>query len=340
MSENTVPSDLAVHIERVAAETAFSGVVRVDAGGSIEYVRAFGMAHQAYGIANTVDTRLAIASGTKGFTALAVVALIEDGVLRFDTPAREVLVDDLPLIDDRVTVEHLLGHRSGIGDYLDEDQMGSIDDPAMPVPVHQLAVPEDYLRVLDGFAMVAEPGERFAYNNGGYVVLALIAERAGGTPYHDLVRTRVFEPAGMSATSFPRADHLPGDAATGYLGEHGPRTNALHMPLVGVGDGGAYSTAADSSAFWETLFDGRIVSTEHVAEMTRPRSVNDDGTRRHGLGFWCHPTSDVIWIEGYDAGISFMSTRDPGRRLTHTVCSNTSEGAWPMVRLLDSLLDT
>ena len=138
---------------------------------------------------NTVDTRFAIASGTKGFTALAVMSLIEDGSLDLDTTARSVLGDDLPSIDEAVTVEHLLAHRSGIGDYLDEDAMDHISDYAMTVPVHELATTEQYLAVLDGYETVSKPGERFSYNNGGYVVLALIAERASGMPFHELVRT-------------------------------------------------------------------------------------------------------------------------------------------------------
>ena len=86
-----------------------------------------------------------------------------------------------------MTVEHLLAHRSGIGDYLDEDAVESVDDYVLPVPVHRLATTEDYLQVLDGHPQAFPPGERFAYNNGGFVVLALIAERAAGAPFPDLV---------------------------------------------------------------------------------------------------------------------------------------------------------
>ena len=133
----------------------------------------------------------AIASGAKGLTALAVVSLVEDGTLDLTTTARSVLGNDLPLIDDDVTVEHLLAHRSGIGDYLDEEAGYEITDYVMPVPVHELATTEEFLAVLDGHPTVFPPGERFAYCNGGYVVLALIAERASGAPFHDLVRRRV-----------------------------------------------------------------------------------------------------------------------------------------------------
>ena len=86
-----------------------------------------------------------------------------------------------------MTVEQLLAHRSGIGDYLDEDDGGDTRY-VLPVPVHELATTEDYLAVLDGYPPKFAPGERFAYNNGGFVVLALIAERSSGVPFHDLVR--------------------------------------------------------------------------------------------------------------------------------------------------------
>ena len=99
-----------------------------------------------------------------------------------------------------MTIEHLLAHRSGIGDYLDEHDGHEVSDYVMTVPVHTLATTENYVLVLDGHPTVFPAGERFAYNNGGFVVLALIAERAAGVPYHDLVRQRVCEPAGMSET--------------------------------------------------------------------------------------------------------------------------------------------
>ena len=137
----------------------------------------------------------------------------------------------------------------------------------MPVPVHRLATAEDYLSVLAGHPTVFPAGERFAYNNGGYVVLALLAERASGIGYHDLVRRCVLEPAGMVDTAFLRSDELPARAARGYLAREGLRTNVLHLPVVGVGDGGAYSTAADLHRFWQALHAGRIVSRATVEQM-------------------------------------------------------------------------
>ena len=224
-------------VDRIAAETGFSGVVRVDRGDDVLLAEAFGLAHRAFEIPNTVDTRFGTASGTKGLTALTVMSLVQDGTLDLATTARSLLGDDLPLIDDRVTVEHLLAHRSGIGDYFDEEIERPITDHVLTVPVHELATIESHLRVLDGFPSKFAPGERFSYCNGGYVVLALLAERASGTPFHELVVQRVCVPARMPDTAFLRSDELPGRTAIGYLDQStaiGPTCSISRYAGVGT----------------------------------------------------------------------------------------------------------
>ncbi len=328
-------------VDSLAHANGFSGVVRVDRDGEVEFANAWGFAHRGHETPNTVETQFAIASGTKGLTAVAVASLIEGGSLDLSTTARSVLGRDLPLIDDDVTIEHLLSHRSGIGDYLDEEADHDVADYLMPVPVHELATTEQYVVVLDGHDPKFRPDESFAYCNSGYVVLALIAERTSGVPFHELVRQRVCDPAGMGNTEFLRSDELPGRAALGYLTIDGiTRTNVFHLPVRGSGDGGIYSTVADVSSFWRAFFAGQILSTNWVAEMVRPRSEVPRGSRRYGLGFWLDASSAVVMLEGSDAGVSFRSVHDPGRQITHTVISNTSDGAWPITRLLAERLST
>ncbi|MFN8233430.1 MAG: serine hydrolase domain-containing protein [Actinomycetota bacterium] len=149
-------------------------------------------------------------------------------------------------------------------------------------------------------------------------MLALIAEGVSGEPFHDLVVRRACEPAGMTRTSFLRTDELPDDAALGYLDREGDRTNALKLPARcngngdgdGDGDGGIYSTAADLHACWDALLASRIVSRGRVDEMLRPRSAFPREEKRYGLGFHIDATrDDVVWMEGYDAGASMLSTR-------------------------------
>ena len=329
--------DLAESIDRIAADNQFSGVVRVDIDNAVAFERAYGFANRAYAVPNAVDSQFGLASGTKGLTALTVVSLIETGHLDLATTARSILNDDLPLIDDAVTIEQLLAHRSGIGDYFDEETSGEIDEYVISAPVHELRTTEAYVPILDGYAQKFAPGERFSYCNGGYVVLALLAERAAGTSFYDLVAQRVCQPAGMRDTDFLRSDELPGRAAVGYLTAEGQRTNGLHLAVRGSGDGGIFSTAADLHALWHAFFDGRIVSPRWVAEMTRARSDVPEEQARYGLGFWLDPVNTAVRLEGYDAGVSMRTVHDPSRNVTFTVLSNTSPGAWPVARYLASV---
>ena len=223
-------------------------------------------------------------------------------------------------------------HRSGIGDYLDEDADYGITDYVLRAPAHELATTEQHLAVLDGHPTKFSAGERFSYCNGGFVVLALIAERVSGVPFHDLVMQRVCDPAGMADTAFLRSDQLPGRAALGYLEIDGAwRSNVLHLPVRGNGDGGIFSTVADIRLLWEAFFAGKVVPAHWMSEMTRPRSRISDN-ERYGLGFWLDGSGDAVRLEGYDAGVSFRSWHHPSSGLSHTVISNTNEGAWPLTR--------
>ena len=107
---------------------------------------------------------------------------------------------------------------------------------------------------------------------------------------------------------------------------------------LGSGDGGIYSTAADITALWQSLFTGKIVPAAWVAEMVRARSDVPSESMRYGLGFWLGRHDDTVILEGFDAGVSFRSVHDPRSSMTHTVISNSSDGAWPITRCLDELL--
>ncbi len=300
--------------------------------------RVYGLAHRGYGVPNTADTRFAVASGGKGFTALAVMSLVEEGVLRLDGTAREHLGADLPLVPDDVTIEQLLAHRSGIGDDLDEDDDLAPDAYVLKRPVHEYTDVEVFVPELDGFAPKFAPGERFSYCNGGFVVLALVAQRASGRSYHDLVRERVIAPAGLVDTEILRSDEPGPRTATHYLDETGPRTSVLHLPVLGSGDGGICTTAADLRTFWTALLAGRIVPRERVAEMVRPHSEVPEEGMRYGLGVWLAPEGDVVHLIGGDAGVSFRSAHDPGTDVTWSVLGNSSNGAWPVARAVMEVL--
>jgi len=326
-------SAIAAALDAAALDSGFSGVIRVDHDGET-FARGYGLADRAHRIEATAEHRFGVASIAKGFTALAVGALVDDGRIGVDDPVRPVLGTDLPLVDDRVTVGQLLAHRSGIGDYLDESE-GEITDYVLDLPVHRLDSTEAFLPVLDGRPQQEEPGEAFRYNNAGFVLLALVVERVTGMPFQDWVAERVFRPAGMTATGYPRTDEPTGDVAPGYLDQDGSRTNVLHLPVRGSGDGGAVTTAADLAAFWSAVVGGRIVSAQTLAALTTPVSDVPDEGLRYGRGFWLGEQSDTVLLEGYDAGVSARTWHRPSTGVTGTVIANWSDGAWPVLQAID-----
>jgi CubicO group peptidase (beta-lactamase class C family) len=324
---------LAARVDAAAGRAGFSGVVRVDRGDEVRVLAAYGWADRAHGVPLTPDHRLGTASLTKGLTAITVMSLVADGALSLGTTARSVLGDDLPLIDDGVTVEHLLSQRSGIGDYLDEELLESADDHVMPVPVHRLESSDDYLAILGGHPQRTPPGTEVRYNNGAFVVLAVLAERVSGVPFAELVVERVCDPAGLAATRFLRMDELPGDAARGYLDADGLRTNVLHLPVRGSGDGGCFTTAADLRTLWLALLDGRLLPERWVQEMRRPRVEPVGGSLGYGLGLWLH-ASGALELHGYDAGASSWTVHDPASASTWTVLSNVTGGVRDVIPVL------
>ena len=184
----------------------------------------------------------------------------------------------------------------------------------LPVPVHELATTEQFVPSWTAFPTKFPPGERFSYCNGGYVVLALIAERASGVPYHDLVGSGSASRPGWRDTAFLRSDELPGRAAARLPAERrtagAPTCSTCRCAATATA--GSTPRVADLSTLLAALFAGRIVPARWVAEMVRPRSDVPAEPMRYGLGFWLHGHGTTVMLMGYDAGVSFRSVHDPG----------------------------
>ena len=326
-------------VEAAARGAGFTGVVAVEVGEQRVFERCYGFAHRGFAVPNTAGTRFALASGSKTYTAVAVLRLVEQGRLQLADPVRPILGDDLPLIDGAVTIEHLLTHTSGIGDYLDEEADWQPTDYVMTLPVHVLAETSGFLPMLEGHPQKFRPGERFGYCNQGFMVLALVIERVAGVGFHDFVEREVFAPAELHHTGFLRSDDLPGDAALGYLEKSGNHTNVLHLPVRGNGDGGAYTTVGDLHRFWRALLAGRILRPELVDELTRPRSDVPDEGMRYAAGLWLHATGPELIMAGYDAGVAARSVHDPRSSTTATVLSNSSRGAGAVIDVVQGFFD-
>ena len=190
--------------------------------------------------------------------------------------------------------------------------------------------PRGYLPLLNAHSQQTAPGDSFLYNNSAFVMLSLVIETTTGS-YHRAVRDHVFTPAAMPGAGFFRTDDLPANTAVGYMANG--RSNVFHLPVIGMGDGGAFLTIDDTTAFWDALLTGAIVSIEHVTAMTTEVSIHND-TQSYGRGFWLDPGADHVWFEGIDAGVSFQSGLFRDADVRYSVLSNTSAGVWPLVKTI------
>lgn len=330
------PESLQDEIAAVADDGDFSGVAMVRRGGELSVDLARGLADRDARRRVTRDTAFGGASVTKGFTAVGVATMVEDGALTWDARVHE-LSDAFSMIDSSVTIEQLLAHTSGIGDYLDEEILGDIDDEIMTLPVRELVEPADYLPMLLDHPHREPPGTVFRYNNSGYVVLSILMGIAG-QGFQDIVESRILEPALMSSSGFFDVAALPDHAAVGYLTDG--RTNVTHLPARGAGDGGMYTTAPDLLSFWSALESGEIVSADTAARLTGAsgNSVNADRNRlglRYGRGFWRDEAPGLVFLMGMDAGVSACTGVHRETDSVYAVLSNTSSGAWPLVKVIE-----
>src|SRR5688500_15338174 len=126
-------------------EHAFSGVISIRQQDTVLYERAAGYADRSNKIANSLETRFGIASGTKFFTALAIGKLIEAQKLSFSTKLKDCIALNFPRYSQEITIRHLLTHTSGIPDYYDEEKISDFDNLSLSIPWYALKSPRDYL---------------------------------------------------------------------------------------------------------------------------------------------------------------------------------------------------
>ncbi len=339
-----------MHLDRHALEDAialqherdpFSGVVSVRERGEVVFEGAFGLAHRAERIANTLATRFGIASGTKTLTAVAVARLVDEGRLAFDARLSDCIDAPLPGFDPDVTLHQLLTHCAGIPDYFDEAVMDDYEALWRERPMYRFRSPSDFLPLFARLPMKAAPGTTWAYNNAGYVLLGLAVERAAGMPFVDYVERHVMQACGMTASGFFPLDRLPAGTARGYLPteDGGWRTNAYAVPIIGGADGGAFTTAHDVALFWDALMAGRLVSEPTLARILTPhwRTDPERDDQHYGYGLWIRQRegrSARYAMVGEDPGVAFSSTYRPDTGVLCSLLGNTVDASWAMLRAI------
>lgn len=318
----------------------FSGVIsfsrpdgRLDA--------AFGQAIRALHLPNTVETRFQMASGCKVFTAVAVGQLIERGLLTPHTPLLDCLEVPLPHIAPSVTLHHLLTHTSGVPDYFDESVMHDYAEVWKDRPMYRVRSPRDFVPLFHHLPMTFAPGERFAYNNSGFILLGLVVEALTGQSFTSYVQQHIFAPAGMTDSGYFWADSLPDRTAYAYLRrpDGSWATNIFSVPIVGGPDGGAYTTAGDMERFWTALSGGRLLNPEWILRARVPTGRSGPSAH-YGYGVWVDEArgGPEFFVEGSDPGVALRSTFIPGKEAIFTVLGNTGEALWHFYDPLKSAL--
>ena len=275
------------------------GIVR---DGRLEFFEGHGLADIATKTPITEDTVFRIGSITKLFTAIAMMQLVERGLVDLDAPVNDYL-RAYALIPAEAslgpaTLRHLLTHTAGIPDVRRiTDLLQASFTPSGGRPP-QLSVElgkrlpslAEYYR--GGLRVVVEPGSAFAYSNHGYATLGQIVEDVSGIPLERFFRERIFEPLGMADSDVVRSDRIASRLATGYaIGSRGP-TAVPDRDWIGAGAGGIYSTARDLARFVAALLDGganehgRMLEPATLATMFEPNYQPDARLPGMGLGFF------------------------------------------------------
>ena len=308
----------------------------------LEYVGGF--ADLANEIPNSLETKFASASAGKVFVAVGILQLIEKGMLHFHDTLGKILDIDLHQIDANVTVEQLLNHTSGVPDYFDESVMDEYEELWVDYPNYKIRHNSDLLPLFIDKPMMYPKGERFQYNNTGYVLLAMIIEKVTGMEFDQYLKQNVFDVCGMQSTGYYELDKLPAKCSDNYIycpETGGYRTNIFSVDVKGTGAGGAFITVKDIVRFWKGLLSHQLISEEMLTRMFSRQSGDGRDTEEgyYGFGVWLFTETegkDHPYFQGCDPGVSFISEYNPNDGLISVMVSNFGDNVWEEMRNIRS----
>lgn len=336
-----VTSQVATQIERAVdeavaapiAERRFAGVVLVAREGRPLVRKAYGMADREQNIAHTPETPFMIMSVSKQFTAALIVRLAAAGKLRLTDRVSNYLAD-WPAEWHDVEIRHLLAHSSGLD--IDTTYFWLVKHHPEYWP--ESGPPPAY----EPRALVSAPGTAYRYANVGYTLLSMIAAKAGGRPFDDLLRDEVFRPLRLTRTQPERNGvRVPG-RARGYTRRDGELALAEQKTIDIVGAGDLVSTVDDLLRFDLAFDDDRFLPAALREAMLTPHV---EGTRGASLGYgWFLRTSAggraLQYHSGAGAGFRAFHYRLPNERLAVIVLTNINETEQPWIApLVDQIAE-
>ena len=292
----------------------FPGVsIVVVRDGKIDYVKGYGLANIEHKVVVKPETVFQSGSIGKQFAAFAIMLLVEDGKIRLNDKLTKFFLN-VPISWDSITVENLLTHTAGFGEYSDDFN-------------YRADYTEDsLLNIIKKIPLKFAAGEKSEYSNMGYVILGLIISKVTGKFYGDFLKQRIFEPLGMkTARIISEYDIIPNRSA-GYRLEDGEIKNQKWVsPSINTtADGSLYVTALDM-AKWEAGLNAlRFLDKESYQAMWSPVKLKDGSTFPYGFGWWIDSVQGKQIIEHNGTWQGFESTikRYPQQKIAVIVLAN------------------
>lgn len=247
----------------------FDGSVLIAEKGKIVYQNSFGQADREWGVPNAPDVKYQIASMTKQFTAVMILQLVEEGKLRLDGVITDYLPEYRKDTGSRITIEHLLQHKSGIKSYT--------AIPGFWTDLIRRHYSKDKaVKELHSGDFIIEPGKTYRYNNSGYCLLAFILEEVTGKSYDENLRERILEPLGLKNTGRVDPTVILKNKAQGYIRVPAGYANDAYedMPVF-IGTGDMYSTVEDLLIWNRAVHKGDLLSEKTREYMFTVHSPTD-----------------------------------------------------------------
>lgn len=273
--------ELVGKIDSLAEATLADGMVAslaigVKHGDDLLMAKGYGMADLENAVPAKAETVYRIGSITKQFTSAAIMQLFEEGKIGLDDSMTRYL-PDFPTQGHEVTIRHLLTHTSGIQSYTGMEGWSANQ-------VFDLTE-EEQIDLFKNEPFNFAPGEEFLYNNSGYFLLGVIIGKVSGEGYRGYLKTHLFEPLGLTGSSYCDEGPLIPWRAEGYEVVDGEILNDRYLSMNLPGAAGALcSTVPDLLAWTEALTSGQVVSPASFAQMITPFTLNDGSQTGYGFG--------------------------------------------------------
>lgn len=287
-----------------------------------------GVSDKATGAAMDTRARFRIGSVTKTFSTVVLLQLVDEKKIELDVPVDHYLPGLLP--DDRITVRHLLTHRSGLSDYT--NAMFDKTVPGFEAVRNKVFTYQELVGLSLAEPRTGEPGAAYQYSNTNFVVVGMLIEKATGRPVAKEYERRIIKPLKLRDTSYVHPDvRIAGKHTHGYLtpDEAGaPLVDSTEQTVSWAQSAGAMiSSPADLSTFMSALVGGKLVAPKLLDQMLTMTPTDAANTRFYGLGLRRYDLSCGTSVYGHTGTVQgfytyAFTTRD-GRR-SMTAMANTS----------------